>query len=116
MTHHLVPASRVEGAGVFAPTGERLGKVDDLMIDKVSGRTAYALLSFDGFLGVGERFYPIPWRMLDYDPSRRGFVVPLTRDQIEQGHSVADREVEDEIEWREAVHAYYGATPYWQPI
>ena len=116
MAHHLVCASRVEGAPVFAPSGEKLGKIDELMIDKASGRTAYALMSFDGFLGVGERFYPIPWGMLDYDLSRHGFVTPLTRDQLEQGHSVADREVEDEIDWREAVHAYYGVAPYWQPM
>jgi hypothetical protein len=111
--HHLIAASRVEGAPVFTADGEKIGHVEDLMIEKVSGKAAYALMGFDGFLGVGERFYPLPWSMLTYDPERGGYVAPVSKAQLENGHAVSDREVEDEIDWREAVHAYYGATPYW---
>ncbi len=112
-THHLIAGSRVEGQPVFSKNGKRLGKIDDLMIDKASGKTAYALMSFDGFLGLDKQYYPVPWDMLDYNPAKKAFVVPLTRTQIEAGHHVADKEVEDEIEWREKVHNYYGAIPYW---
>lgn len=111
--HHLITGSRVEGQPVFSASGEKLGKIADLMIDKATGATVYALMAHDGFLGVGEAYYPLPWSKLDYDPAKQGFRVPLSREQVQAGHHVADKEVEDEIEWRERVHAYYGAAPYW---
>lgn len=112
-THHLVAGSQVDGTPVFGKTGEKLGKIDDLMIEKATGRTTYALMSFDGFLGVGTRYYPIPWRMLDYDPDKHGYKTSLSREQIEKGRHVPDKEIKDEVEWREAVHAYYGSPGYW---
>ena len=112
-THHLVAPRHVEGASVFGADGHKLGRIDELLIDKASGKVVYALMGFDGFLGMGNRYYPIPWAMLDYDPAKRGFMTPLTHAQIEAGHHVEDKEVADEIEWREAVHAYYGVPPYW---
>jgi hypothetical protein len=111
--HHLVAGSQVEGASVFSKEGEKLGKIEDLLIEKRTGRTTYALMSFDGFLGVGARYYPIPWSMLDYDPARGGFTAPLSREKVEKGRHVPDKEVRDEVEWREEVHAYYGAPGYW---
>ncbi len=112
-THHLIAGSRVEGQPVFSKTGDKLGKIADLMIDKTSGKTAYALMSFDGFLGIGQQFFPVPWALLDYDSKKHGFVVPLSREVVEAGHHVGDKEVEDEITWRENVHNYYNVAPYW---
>jgi len=112
-THRMITSSRVEGQPVFSTAGEKLGRIADLILDKVTGRTAYALMAFDGFLGVGERYYPVPWSLLDYDPDRSGYVVPLTRDLIEAGHHVPDKEVDEEINWREKVHEYYSVAPYW---
>lgn len=112
-THHLISATRVLKTPVLGPSGERLGTIDDVLIDKTSGRAAYALMSFDGFLGLGERFYPLPWSMLRYDSERDGYVTELTKEEIEAGMVVEDREVADEVQWREALHAFYGATPYW---
>lgn len=111
--HHLIAGSRIEGASVFSAGGDKLGKIDDLMIDKESGRTVYALMSFGGFLGAGQRYYPLPWSALDYNKAKGAFIVSLTREQIEAGHHVGDKEIKDEIDWRESVHNYYGATPYW---
>src|SRR5262245_55455450 len=101
--HHLVAGSRVDGQPVLSQRGEKLGKIADLLIDKATGKTLYALLGFDGFLGVGERYYPVPWSKLDYSPSKQGFTVPLSRNDIQNGPTVADKEVEDEIAWREQV-------------
>ena len=111
--HHLIASARVEGAPVFGGAGERLGRIVDLMIDKRSGRIVYALMSHDGFMGMGERFYPLPWSMLNYDPDRQGYVTPLAHADLEKAHTVVDKEIYDEIEWREAVHSYYGVSPYW---
>ena len=113
MAHHLVTPGRVIGAPVFGADGKKLGRVDDMLIEKVSGKVCYALMSFDGFLGIGARYYPIPWAMLDYDPAKEGFATTLTHAQVDAGQHVEDTEVENEIEWRETVHAYYGVSPYW---
>jgi hypothetical protein len=115
-THHLVTVRRVLDEPIFSASGGKIGKVADLMIDKASGRTLYALMAFDGFLGLGTRYYPVPWAMLDYNTAVHGFVVPLTHAQIDNAHYISDEEVEKEIEWREQVHTFYGATPYWPGV
>jgi hypothetical protein len=109
----FVTTRRVVGESVFSSSGAKLGKIEDLMIEKASGKVLYALLAFDGFLGMGQKYYPTPWAMLDYNTAIHAFVIPLTHAQLEGAHAIADDEVEKEIEWRELVHTFYGATPYW---
>jgi len=77
--HRLILGSRVNRAPVFNRTGETIGHIDDLSIERVSGRVVYAIMSFGGFLGIGERFHPIPWELLHYDIERGGYVVPLDK-------------------------------------
>jgi sporulation protein YlmC with PRC-barrel domain len=110
---HFITARRVLGESVFSANGSKLGKIEDLMIDKASGETIYALMAFDGFFGIGTQYYPVPWSALDYNPKISAFVVPLTRAEIEKAQPVSDAEVEQEIEWRERIHELYGAMPYW---
>ena len=81
--HNLITTDRVTGTPVFNLDGERIGHVDNLSIDKVSGHVRYALLSFGGFLGIGERFHPLPWAVLTYDPGQGGFVAPLDKTQLQ---------------------------------
>ena len=76
-------SERVEGTSVYNPAGDKLGTIDDLMIDKVSGQVRYAVMEFGGFLGMGTDRYPIPWTMLKYDTSQDGYVVPLDKTQLE---------------------------------
>src|SRR5258707_15044132 len=66
-TDRLISSDKVEGTPVYNPKGERLGKVHHLMIDKYTGQVAYAVMSFGGFLGIGEKYNPLPWHMLTYD-------------------------------------------------
>ncbi len=112
-THHLIAASRVEKTPVYNTAGERLGLVDDILIDKETGQSAYVLMSFAGFLGFGQRYYPLPWSTMRFDIERDGYVVQLSRQEIEDGALIADKEVTDEVQWREALHAYYSAEPSW---
>jgi sporulation protein YlmC with PRC-barrel domain len=113
--HTLISSRRVEGTRVFNRAGEKLGTVHSVMITKTSGHVVYALLSFGSFLGLGGNVYPVPWSMLDYDPDKDGYVVDLTRDQIENAPSMrldeADRPRERSEE--EMVYAYYGQVPHW---
>jgi len=62
--------------------GDKLGSIDDLMIDKFSGQVRYAVMEFGGFLGMGTDRYPIPWSMLKYDTAQDGYVVPLDKDRL----------------------------------
>jgi sporulation protein YlmC with PRC-barrel domain len=79
----LIAAGAVKGSIVYDLAGEKLGDIDDIMIDKASGRAIYAVMSFGGFLGVGENYYPLPWASLKYDARLDGYVVGLARAQLE---------------------------------
>ena len=81
--HSVIAAGRVEGTDVYNPDGQKLGTIDDLMIDRVSGQVQYAVMEFGGFLGIGTDRYPIPWRLLTYDTGLEGYVVPLSTPQLE---------------------------------
>ena len=69
----LIAADQVEGTRIYNPAGESLGNVEDVMIDKVSGRIAYAVVGFGGFLGMGNRHYPLPWETAEIRPQHGRF-------------------------------------------
>ena len=81
-TNDLICSDKVEGTAVYNNTGEKLGSVDSLMIDKRSGQVRHAVLEFGGFLGLGTDRYPLPWSMLKYDTDLEGYVVPLNESQL----------------------------------
>jgi hypothetical protein len=78
-TDRLIASDKVEGTAVYNRQDEHLGTVHNFMVDKSTGRVAYAVMSFGGFLGIGESYHPLPWRALTYDTRRGGFVVDLSR-------------------------------------
>jgi len=82
--HRLILGSRVEGTPVYNKTGSTVGHIDDLSIERVSGKVVYAIMSFGGFLGIGEKFHPIPWPLLAYDVERGGYVVPLDEAELQK--------------------------------
>ena len=82
-TGRLIASSKVEGTPVFDGSGERLGSVYNFMVDKVSGQVAYAVLSFGGFLGLGETYHPLPWNALTYSVELGGYVVDIDRRTLE---------------------------------
>ena len=71
--HQLISSEDVEGTDVYYLKGNKVGEIDHLMIDKISGRVTYAVMSFGGFLGLGHSHYPLPWGALKYSPRRNGF-------------------------------------------
>jgi sporulation protein YlmC with PRC-barrel domain len=80
---YVISSDKVEGTAVFNGSGDKLGSIDDLMIDKRTGHVRYAVLEFGGFLGIGSDRYPIPWNVLRYDTSKDGYVVPLDKNNLE---------------------------------
>lgn len=113
--HQLISTRRVEGTPVYNRQGEKLGTLHSVMLEKQSGRAAYAIMSFGGFLGVGELAHPIPWERLTYDEERYGYVVNLTREQLDKAPMFrldqSDRPRERTQE--DAIYGYYGASPWW---
>ena len=82
-TTSLIGSDKVEGTAVYGADHEKIGSIQRVMIDKISGKVAYAVLSFGGFLGMGEDYYPVPWATLKYDTNLGGYVLGLTRDELE---------------------------------
>ena len=81
--HRLIASNRVEGTAVYNRADERLGRIEYFMVDKVSGKADYAVMSFGGLFGLGGKHYPIPWDMLEYEPAKGGYVVDLDKDKLE---------------------------------
>jgi hypothetical protein len=112
-----IQATRVTGSPVFDAKGERVGQIEDIVLSKVEGQAAYAVLSFGGFLGIGHDHYPLPWSTLHYDPDRGGYVVNLTRERIEGAPSHAPGAEPDwgDPAWHTRVTDHY-SRPVMDPV
>ena len=113
----LIESDRVEGTTVYDPNGNDIGSIKRLMIEKVSGKVAYAVMSFGGFLGMGEDEHTIPWSKLTYDTSLGGYRTDITEEQL-QGAPTFYRE--SDYDWtdrnRERELYDYWKTPYYWGI
>jgi len=81
-TAFLIGSDKVEGTNVYRPNGEKIGQIERVMIDKITGKVAYAVMSFGGFLGLGEDYYPVPWSLLTYNEQLGGYEVSITNEQL----------------------------------
>jgi hypothetical protein len=115
MKHNLIPSDRVEGTAVRRTNGEKIGTIQRLMIDKLSGNVAYAVLSFGGFLSLGEKHYPIPWPMLKFNPTLDAYEINLSEADLKCAPPLG---VGENFDWGDrdseaALHSYYKIPPYW---
>ena len=109
----VISSDRIEGTSVYDTSGEKLGSIDTLMIDKLSGQVRYAVLEFGGFLGMGTDRYPLPWSTLKYDTTLDGYVVPVDRRTLEAAPSYSSENRPDFNEdFGRKVYGHYGATWY----
>ncbi len=112
----IMAADTLEGEKVKNAAGDDLGSIEHIMLDVPSGRIAYAVLSFGGFLGMGDKLFAIPWRALKLDIEDKCFVLNATKDQLDQAPgfdknhwpSMADER------WATSLHEYYDTEPYWE--
>jgi sporulation protein YlmC with PRC-barrel domain len=111
--HQCVSSNDVQGTEVYGADGAHIGEIDHLVIDKVSGRVAYAVMSFGGFLGMGESHYPVPWATLHYDTSLGGFRTNLTEQQLRDAPALKDNSWQDR-DWETRTHRHYGTPGYWE--
>ena len=108
-THDVISSDRVEGTNVYNAAGDKLGSVDNLMIDKRSGQVRYAVMEFGGFLGMGTDRYPLPWSMLKYDTDKEGYVVPLDKARLEAAPKYNESDVPAYTsDYGKQVNGYYG--------
>ncbi|MFV3130147.1 PRC-barrel domain-containing protein [Niveispirillum sp. KHB5.9] len=113
-TTTCISADKVNGTDVYSTAGEKIGHVEDVMLNKRTGNVAYAIMAFGGFLGIGERYHPLPWSVLKYDTAKEGYVVPLDKSRLENAPSYSEQELgADDRRWREPVSTYYNVPPYW---
>jgi sporulation protein YlmC with PRC-barrel domain len=110
----LIAARQIQGTSVYNTALEKLGAVEDVMLDKACGRIAYAVLSFGGFLGFGDRHYPLPWEKLVYNDELGGYIVDIDRETIEGAPSYTDEATAswDDEAWSRDVYAHYGMPPF----
>jgi len=111
-------ASKVKGTAVYNDTGDKIGTVEDIVLDKQSNQILFAALGFGGVLGVGEKYYPVPWSLLDYDDNKGGYVVPLSKDRLENApaYELKDLTKHDGSlgTIRETTYDYYHVSRDWQ--
>jgi PRC-barrel domain len=114
-TVSLIGSDKVESTPVYGGDDQKIGTVQRVMIDKVTGKVAYAVISFGGFLGMGEDYYPMPWASLKYDTNLGGYRVGVTEDQL-KGAPKYNRNTE--WDWSDrsrdkTVYDYYRAPLLW---
>jgi PRC-barrel domain protein len=113
-TVSLIGSDKVEGTAVYGTDDRKIGSVQRVMIDKISGKVAYAVITFGGFLGMGEDYYPMPWPKLKYDTNLGGYRVGVTEDQLKGApkyNKSTDWDWSDRARDRK-VYDYYH-TPMW---
>jgi sporulation protein YlmC with PRC-barrel domain len=111
-----VKASSIIGTDVVNPKGENLGDIKEVVIDPSSGKVAYAVVAFGGFLGMGEKLFAIPFSSFKYDASRNDYILDMDKARLEAAPGFdADHwpSMSDE-KWNRDVYKYYGRSPYWE--
>ena len=108
----LISSREVEGAAVYGADGKKVGNIDHLVIERVSGQVAYAVVDFGGFLGRLKSHYSLPWPMLKYDPKLEGYRTDVTKEQLNSAPGFDDESYDDR-DWEIETHRNYGVDPYW---
>jgi hypothetical protein len=106
----LIGSDKVEGTSVYGADRSKIGSIERVMIDKVSGKVSYAVLGFGGFLGLGNDHYPLPWQSLKYDTELGGYVTGITAKSLEGAPKYGER---SDWNWGDdatvrGIDAYYG--------
>ena len=113
-----IRAKKVLGTNVKDKTGQKIGEIEDVVLDKQSNSIMFAVVSFGGFLGAGEQYHPIPWAALDYDEGESAYIVPYTKDQLKAAPagSVSELVREGGVTMRDQTYTYYKTPRYWESV
>jgi len=111
-----VKASTIIGTDVVNSKGENLGDIKEVVIDPSSGRVAYAVVAFGGFLSMGEKLFAIPFSSFKYDAATKDYVLDIAKERLEAAPGFDSDHwpsMSDE-KWNRDVYKYYGRSPYWE--
>ena len=110
-----IRAKRVIGTNVKDTSGKKIGEIEDVVLDKQSNSILFAVVGFGGFLGVAEKFHPIPWSSLDYNESESSYVVSYTKEQLTAAPagSIDELTRDNGVQFRDRAYDYYKAPRYW---
>ena len=108
-------ASTLIGGDVHNPQGENLGSIKELMLDVELGRVAYAVLSFGGFLGMGDKLFAIPFGALSLNAAKDHFTLNVPKERLKEapGFDKDDWPSAADRTWGREIHTFYGVEPYW---
>lgn len=110
-----IRAKKVIGSTVKDASGDKIGSVEDLVLDKQSNSILFAVVGFGGVLGMGEKFHPLPWAALDYDEDEDAYVVPYSKDELKAApaDTIDELTKNDGIAYRDQSYSYYKIDQYW---
>jgi len=113
-TASLIGSDKVEGTNVYRSNGDKIGQIERIMLEKTTGKVAYAVMSFGGFLGIGHDHYPVPWSRLTYNPKLGGYEVNISEHELKGApkYGPSDDWAFDR-EQGQKVYDYYRVPPYW---
>ena len=113
---YVMSADTLQGDKVVNPQGEDLGDIEAIMLDVLNGRIAYAVLSFGGLLGMGDKLFAIPWDALKLDAEEQRFVLDIDKERLDEapGFDKDHWPVMGDRQWATQVHSYYNSQPYWE--
>src|ERR1700732_3201105 len=111
-----IRAKKVLGTNVNDTSGSKIGSIEDVILDKQSNSILFAVVAFGGFVGMGEKYHPIPWASLDYDPDEQSYVVSYTKEQLQAAPTGSIEELTrgDGMAFRDRTYDYYKAPRYWE--
>jgi len=111
----VMAASTLDGDEVYNMANEKLGTVQEIMIDVPRGRVAYAVLSRGGVLGMGDKLFAIPWGALTLDTQRKCFLLDIEAQRLKEaeGFDKDNWPRMADLGWATRTHEYYNQPPYW---
>lgn len=112
---HILSAGSLKGTSIVNPTNEDLGSVKELMLDVGQGRIAYAVVSFGGILGIGDKLFAVPWGSFTLDTEQERLVLDMPREKLENAEGFDKDNWPDasDLTFLQSIYEYYGHEPYW---
>ena len=111
----LISSEKIDGTSVENAKGDSLGHIEEIMIDKISGQVAYAVLKYGSFLGLGGKLFALPWDVLKYNKERGAYIVNIPEDRLKNAPSYDEATPPNMADpsWNKSVHDYYGSSANW---